>query len=477
MTTPDGVEPAAVNEVPDSTDENPLAAALDEVRIYVGRYVVVGSAELDAITLWVAHTWVFDAADATPYLHVTSPEKESGKTRLIEVLRLLVREPIVSANMSDAALFRVIDDRKPTVLIDEVDTIFGSRAREREDLRGLLNAGYRRGAPVYRMGGPKMTELQSFQTFCPKLLAGLGSLPETLASRCITIAMRRKARSESAERFRERDARDNSGSLVERLGSLATHADSLRDARPKLPDALSDRAQDVWEPLLAIADLAGGVWPDRARCAAVALSTGEATGDDSLGIQLLADIREVFFAPIWEGIFPDPDRQRIATAGLIEALSADPERPWVDWQGRGRGPLSPRDLAKLLKPYGARPRSIRLPSGETPKGYHRDDFEDAWARYLPERASPGRHTATEHVARRSNASIDPPHEATVPNGGIASSPHGMGHVADVADGCPIPGDSGFLDLLDRARAAGHITDRERRERRLRHFRLRRAGAA
>lgn len=193
---------------------------------------------------------------------MTSAEKRSGKTRLLEVLELLVREPLPTANISDAALFRAIADLQPTLLLDEVDAIFGPKARDREDLRGLLNAGYRRGAVARRMGGPRMTTLEAFPVFCAKVFAAIGDLPDTIADRAIRIRLERRVREENVERFRRREAQELAEPLHQWLSSWAQHhIDQLSEARPDLPDELDDRAQDGWEPLLAIADLAGGTGP------------------------------------------------------------------------------------------------------------------------------------------------------------------------------------------------------------------------
>ena len=233
------------------------ATLLDDVRDFIRRFVVLDDAQAVAVTLWAAHTHVFDAFGCTPYLAISSPEKRSGKTRLLEILELLVREPLPTANISDAALFRVIDERKPTLMIDEVDAIFGKKAREREELRGIVNAGYRRGATTHRMGGSNNTTLQTFSVFCPKAFAGIGdSLPETVADRSIPIRLKRRTRDEPVERFRRREVEPEGIELGARLAEwLEPQHDYLVDSRPALPDELDDRAQDVWEPLLAVADL------------------------------------------------------------------------------------------------------------------------------------------------------------------------------------------------------------------------------
>lgn len=232
------------------------AVLLNDVQDFIRRFVVVDDHQAVAITLWVAHTHVFDVFGCTPYLAITSPEKRSGKTRLLEVVELLVREPLSTANISDAALFRVIERRKPTLLMDEVDAVF--KSREREELRGLLNAGYRRGAVAHRMGGASNRELQTFPVFCPKAFAGIGNcLPDTITDRSIPIRLKRRTRAEKVERFRLRDVGPQGYELRDRLAEwLEPQRDYLAATRPALPGELDDRVQDVWEPLLAVADLA-----------------------------------------------------------------------------------------------------------------------------------------------------------------------------------------------------------------------------
>jgi hypothetical protein len=238
------------------------ALILDDVVRFLRRFVVLSESQADAIALWIVHTYAIEAADTTPYLSVVSAEKRSGKTRLLEVLELLVCSPLPTANISDAALFRAIAELSPTLLFDEVDAIFGAKAREREDLRGLLNAGYRRGALARRMGGPRMTTLEAFPVFCPKALAGIGDLPDTITDRAIRIQLERKTRDERIERFRRREVEAEAELLRMRLADwLEPQVDELQAARPQLPDELDDRAQDIWEPLLAIADLAASGRP------------------------------------------------------------------------------------------------------------------------------------------------------------------------------------------------------------------------
>ena len=347
-----------------------LAETLDAVGTFVRRYVVLSDPQLCAVALWVAHTWAADAADATPYLGVTSAEKRSGKTRLLEVLELLVRNPLPTANISDAALFRAIKELEPTILMDEIDAVFGPKARDREDLRGMLNAGYRRGAVARRMGGQRMTTLEEFPVYCPKVFAGIGELPDTLADRSIRIRLERRTRDEPVERFRRRDVVDLAEPIRTSIQSLLEHhTERLSFARPDLPDELDDRAQDCWEPLLAIADLAGGTWPTDARAAALALSNSDVRQDESMGARLLADIHHVFSAN---------GADHFRTSDLISELCEIEESPWGDWYGK---PISAQGLSKLLRPHRIKTMAIWV-DRQTARGYKAEQFTDAWLRVL-----------------------------------------------------------------------------------------------
>lgn len=303
-------------------NEIPRTTVLDDIADFVRRFVVLSKWQADTLALWSAHTHAAEAFDCTPYLAITSPEKRSGKTRLLEVLDLVVHQALPTANTSDAALFRSISELTPTLLLDEVDAIF--KSSEREDLRGLLNAGYRRGAKVRRMGGPRNTTLETFEVYCPKAFAGIGNcLPDTILDRSIGIALQRKTREEVVERFRRRDVAPGGEMLRDRLADwIEPQVDELRLLRPNLPDELDDRAQDIWEPLLAIGALAGGTWPQRAWIAALELSGNGAREDDSLTALLLKDIATVF---------QNGAGDRLRTADLIAHLIEIEESPWGDW--------------------------------------------------------------------------------------------------------------------------------------------------
>jgi hypothetical protein len=400
---------------------------LDDVVRFVSRFVVVSETQANTLALWTAHTHAVTAFDCTPYLAVTSPEKRSGKTRLLEVLELLVREGLPTANISDAALFRSIKEVTPTLLLDEVDAVF--KSREREDLRGLLNAGYRRGAKVRRMGGARNTKLEEFDVFCAKAFAGIGNcLPDTILDRAITIRLQRKTRDEVVERFRGRIVAPEGAILHDRLADwVDPQLDWLHAAHPDLPDELDDRAQDIWEPLLAIADMAGGEWPERARQAALTLSSGAEREDDSLTARLLADVRTAF---------EEGGEDRLRTSDLIERLAAVEEGPWGEWYGKT---ISPQGLSKLLRPYRIKTMPVWV-AGQTVKGYKREQFADAFHRVLGVRE-----------VREVRPGFAPGAAPNPPNG---PNPLGTnGHV-------PTPGSADFTDFIDQKFHNGWIVQEE-----------------
>jgi hypothetical protein len=416
-----------------------LDLTLEAVAKFIRRFVVLSDDQVVALALYVVHTHAYEAAEATPYVSATSAEKRSGKTRLLEVLELLVGNPLPTSNISDAALFRAIAERKPTLLFDEIDAVFGAKARDREDLRGMLNAGYRRGAVALRMGGANMRTLEAFPVFCPKVFAGIGELPDTIRDRCIRIRLERRTRDERIERFRRRDVVEEAEPIHQSVESLAAfHADALAYARPVLPDELDDRAQDCWEPLLAIADLAAGEWPVRARTAAVALSTGEERGEESLGARLLQDIYDVF-----EG----NGTLRYPTADLISELAKIEESPWGDWFGKT---ISPQALGKLLKPYRIKTMPVWV-DGETHRGYKVEQFEDGWLRVLG-------------VRRVRSVRSESPRQAA-PN--TPNAPNAL-PAEERKPLSPLLGEPGYPLLVDAACQNGHLTETELADREALH---------
>jgi hypothetical protein len=352
-----------------------LAEILDEVEKFHARFVVEGVHQRVADTLWDVHTYALDAFDVTPRLAVTSPGRRTGKTRKLEVHEVLVRNPVMTSSMSPSVLFRMVDQGPVTVLFDEVDAVFGRREGN-EDLRALLNAGFARGGQVHRSeaDGRKFVA-RAFNVFAPVALAAIGALPDTLSDRSIHTRMSRKTSEEQVERFRRRLVRTEAEQIRAMLEDWSTGAiEPLREAWPVIPDALDDRAADAWEPLLAIADMAGHGWDSRARLAAVALDKDRGADDETLGTLLLTHIRDAF-----------DGQERLSTPELLGVLVDNENGPWGRWwgdaveAGRTKGPAS--RLARELKAFGIVPTKWRL--GEaTYRGYEAADFADAWVRYL-----------------------------------------------------------------------------------------------
>jgi hypothetical protein len=344
---------------------------LHDISAFLRRYVVLSPEQLITVAAWVVHTHAFGAAETTPYLSVTSATKQAGKTRLLEALELLVAKPWFTGRATAAVLVRRIANESPTLLLDESDAAFKVESEYTEALRSILNSGHRMGgcASVCTAGGASYLDLA---TFSPKAIAGIGRLPDTVADRSLPIRLKRRSRAEPVERFRHRDAAREAAPLRERITRwTVAYLDTLRSAKPTIPSALGDRAADVCEPLLAIADAVGGDAPDHLRRAVVLLCTGR-EDEQSRGTQLLADIRDVFDERGGSVLFSEE---------LLEQLVRKEESPWSDYkQGK---PLTKNGLARLLKAFEIRPAGTIRVGDRTGKGYQRPDFEDTWNRYLP----------------------------------------------------------------------------------------------
>jgi hypothetical protein len=348
-----------------------VGEVLDRLVEHIRRYVVMTESQARVVALWIAHTHTFDAADATPYLAVNSAEKQSGKTRLLEVCELLVANPWLTGRTTAAVLPRKIDADHPALLLDESDAAFSGPKEYAEALRSVLNTGQRRGGCASCcVGKGAEISFRDFSTFCPKAIAGIGKLPDTVADRSIPIRLKRATPGERIQRFRRREVEPEAATLRGRLEAWgAMEVEKQREARPALPGELTDRQQDGAEPLLAIADAAGGEWPERARGAFIELCGEAQAADDSIGVQLLRDIKAVFTLR---------GADRLSSAELAAALADVEGSPWGEW-AHGK-PLTKSRLARLLKRYDITPGTIRV-GDSTHKGYLLSQFEDDFKRY------------------------------------------------------------------------------------------------
>jgi Protein of unknown function (DUF3631) len=404
------------------------AIVLRRVHDFLGRFIVYPSQHAHvAHSLWILHSHLMHLWDSTPRLAFLSPEPASGKSRALEATEPLVPRPVIAVNVSPAYLFRKVgaEETPPTILHDEIDTVFGAKTKDNnEEVRALLNAGHRRGAVAGRcVTKGKTVETEEIPAYAAVALAGLGWLPDTILSRSVVIRMRRRKPGEQVEPWRQR-IHIAQGKLIR--AATESWARSVEDvAWPELPAGIQDRDADVWEPLIAVADLVGGWWPKRARKAAVELVAAARDAEPSLGIQLLTDLVTVF-----------AESDAMATKTILRALIDMEESPWGDIRGK---PLDERRLARLLRQYSIKSISVRI-GDDTPKGYRRADLTEAWASYLPPSPTP----------RKSATSATPPQIADVADvadsvadnvaDNEAKNPNRNNRVADVADVADFRGD-------------------------------------
>jgi hypothetical protein len=344
------------------------ADVLDLIQKKANRHLVLPKHADIALALWVAHTWVYDVFDHTPYLNAKSPTKRCGKTTLLNILYYSSLRGELAANITAASAFRVISEDKPSLLIDEGDSFLN----EKDDRRGILNSGHSRNGYVLRYNYEKR-ETERLSVFGPKAIASIGAIPETLTDRSIVIPMQRKPKDAKVERLAQRDSDDFV--KIRRYCARWSNdnvADLLKAADPAMPKGLNDRAEDCWRPLLAIADRAGEKWARLARDAAQALS-GEEVNDDEGNVGLLADIRDVW---------PE-HRDVLLTKELVTLLVSDTTKPWAE-MGRARKPLTDRILAKMLEGFFIYSRTVHPPGLKHGKGYIRRGFEHATSIYLPQ---------------------------------------------------------------------------------------------
>lgn len=360
------------------------AGTLDAVADMFRRHVVFpDSHAASTLALWCAHSWASSTFYVTPRIIVSSAEPGSGKTRVLEVAALFCHTPKLTANTSPAALFRRIGasadagELPPTVLLDETDAVFGRGATPgTEELRGMLNAGYKAGATIDRCeGDASKMKVVEFPVFAPVMLAGIaGNMPDTITTRAVTIPLRKRKPSEPVQPYRERDASRRAEPIRTLLAAWIDQVTpALADLIPVMPEGVVDRPSEVWEALLAIADLAGGHWPDTARAACrYYVLEQKGTGELSEGVELLRDIRDVFH---------EKSVDRMHSDTLSAALRSLPEAPWKEPATL----LDQRRLSTTLGRYSVTSRQLRI-GHENRKGYVIDGdggLSDAWDRHLP----------------------------------------------------------------------------------------------
>ncbi len=372
-----GTSPRALGEPASETGDSPaqstLATTLDATVAFLQRYVSFDDDQAVVCALWAAATYVYELFDYAPILHIFSPAMGCGKSVLLKTLETIVSRPLNTPNISEAALFHEVEDNKPTLLLDEVDNLL---VDESGPIVGLLNAGWEKGKPAIRCSDGGRGKNERYDTFCPKALTGIGKVPKTTADRCLHIRMTRKIKSDETSKFRMRLVKPVSEPLRKQLEAvMIAIAPQLATAEVDFPKEFDGRDEDNTEPLLAIADAAGGEWPEKARDAVVGVCAKEkaiATNE-----QLLSCVRNVILTK---------DVSKISTLELLQGL-IDEDGPWAGWwendvkRGSTQGPSN--KLSKILGEFGIKSHNLRFGSDQK-KGYLRADFIEPWSRYLDE---------------------------------------------------------------------------------------------
>lgn len=351
---------------------------LDELVAAIQRHLIVPPSAIDAVSLWIVHTWIYERFDYTPRLAITSPTKRCGKSTLLDVLRATCRRTLKADNISASGIFRTVESLAPlTLLIDEADSFLV----ENDELRGVLNSGFERSGAVIRVVETRGEHQPvQFATFAPVALAAIGTLPGTLADRSVPIRLERKAAADVVTKLREGRSRATLSDLGRKIARWSGDHGGNLSTNPAIPAAMGDREGDICVPLLAIADHAGMAWAARGRRALLALFSLAADAETSAenGVLLLGDVRT---------IFQERGAERIPSVDLCEALGKMETRPWPEWK-TGK-PITPTQIARVLKPFKVYPGTYRPPGGAPVKGYQCDHFAEAWERYLSSPAAQG----------------------------------------------------------------------------------------
>ena len=399
------------------------ADLLDAIAAVFRRHLALPNGAASLLALWTLFAHVHDSFAVSPMMAFVSAVRGSGKTTALTLLSAILTRPMFASNLTGPVLFRAVERYRPSLLIDEADTIL----RDREDLRTILNASHsRRTATVPRTVGDEH-EPRLFSTFCPKVIAMIGNLPATLYDRSLVIRMSRRKPDEEVESIRLDRLDSEYGHLRQKAIRWADdNRDHLRLSDPRMPAQLRDRPADNARPLLAVADAAGGEWHKIGRAVLVANLTRLPEDDPEERLLLLSDLREIF----------TNHGRRLRTAEIISVLAQREDRSWGEWR-RG-SPLTGLGLAKLLKPFGVRPRTLRFPTG-TAKGYELENFNDLFERYLPEpqgligntRNNP-RDSTTNHESLARDVGADDTSK------GSEGNPHKSVNVTDVTGQGPPP---------------------------------------
>jgi hypothetical protein len=345
---------------------------LVELTALIEKHVITEDHCKVAIALWIILSYLIDHVDIMPLLGIISPEKRCGKSRLLSLLLKLVRRPVPGVLLTGPTVFRAIEKWRPTLLIDEADGVLkDSRGHDNLELRSVINSGHTRDmAYVPRCVGDSH-DVQNFSTWAPKAIALIGKMPDSMMDRSIPIPMKRKTKAENV--FRIRETQQNVFEELRRkiVRFVDDYGAQIGKLLPTLPAGLNDRAEDCWLPLLAIADVAAGNWPDLARKAALALST-DIDDADTFATKLLKALKQDF---IDEG--EDHEKGFQITTDICDHLNNDKEAPWANFKNQ----MTPELLAKYLGRYKVKSEQIML-NGNRVRGFYWRKLKPVFDRYL-----------------------------------------------------------------------------------------------
>jgi hypothetical protein len=353
-------------------------------------YVALTAHQSVAVTLWIAHTFVYRRFTVTPRLMLTSPVRGCGKTTLLELIEALCARPLKSDNITAASIYHAVDHEHPTLLIDEADNL---GLALNGALRAVLNSGHRKGGKVTRY---HHGQARSFSTFSPVAVAAIGTLPLPVMHRSIVIRMERHDGRHDLKRLDKDDAGTKADLDIAYRMIFAWAREAELNPDPPMPAQLCNRQADNWRPLIAIAEAFGADWATRARDAAV-IFTAEYQDEDA-AVVLLHDIR---------GIFDGRRVDRLPSKTIVDDLTGADDAMWSEWRGIGGNQqprkLSQAELAKLLEPFQIRSRTIRISGGTsskpTLKGYYRSQFDVAWRSYCESGVTPSQPRVIRHLRR------------------------------------------------------------------------------
>jgi hypothetical protein len=361
---------SAPNPWPEPVNGDELLQDLYDI---VARHIVLPNEVKDearvALALWVLHAYALDAASHSPILDISSPTWRCGKSQLLDLLQKLVPKPLPGVNITKATVFRMVEQWSPTLLIDEADTFL----KENDELRGILNSGHKRSMAIIPrcVGDDNIVKL--FSTWCAKAIAHIGRIHSTLEDRSIRIPLRRKLKSERVDPLPTKD--DAYDDIRRKCARFATdNLAQLKEASPSIPSDINDRAADNWRPLFAIADVCHEEWGEIARNAALELSGVD--DDESNSIVLLRDLRDIFEREKLE----NSETVAMSSAEIAMALGEMEDRNWPEY--RHGKPITPTQIAKLLKPFGITSRKVTGGAGRQLQGYRFDQFGATFKRYL-----------------------------------------------------------------------------------------------